>query len=111
MGLQDKLKIGGGSKLSLNNGEDYSVAGRDKNEMQSQWGTMHFTYSLNGKALTTGNALLPSWISQFGSQLNTIPVHTKLSGTISPNYNNGSKYLDALPENAIDIQAVTRTLY
>ena len=84
-----------GSSLSLNDGRDYSVAGRSKSDMSDVNGTIHNQYSTIDNP--EGSKITPKWLGQFGSTINIIPQPTSAqlsgAGTVDAN-----KYLNNLPE-------------
>lgn len=94
IGLQHMLK-NEGSLLSMNDGRDYSVAGRSKSDMSDVNGTIHNQYSLTGDP--AADSISARWLGQFGSTINIIPQPTSVqlsgAGTIDSN-----KYLDNMPE-------------
>jgi len=75
IGLQHMLK-NEGSPLSMNDGRDYSVAGRSAADMASVNGTIHDRYSTINNP--QGDSISPSWLGQFGATINSIPQPTSV---------------------------------
>jgi len=75
IGLQHMLK-NEGSPLSMNDGRDYSVAGRSAADLSSDNGTIHFQYSTRNTP--RADNISPSWIGQFGATINSIPQPTSV---------------------------------
>lgn len=75
IGLQLMLK-NQGSPLSMNDGRDYSIAGRSAAAMASLNSTIHYKYS----TLNTPQAdnISPKWLGQFGATINLIPQPTSV---------------------------------
>ena len=97
IGLQHMLK-NEGSPLSMNDGRDYSVAGRSAADMAGTSidakGTIHNQYSTLNTPLPDN--ITPRWIGQFGATINAIPQPTSV-GLSGAGIVDRVKYLNFMP--------------